>query len=44
MNINNEIKEKIFYIIGIVLALFGLGALITFISWLGNATVNQLFI
>ena len=39
-----NIKEKICYMIGIVLALFGLGALITLISWLGNATVNQLFI
>jgi len=33
----------IYKILGFVLALFLIGALITLISWLGNATVNQLF-
>jgi hypothetical protein len=44
MNINNEIKEKIYYMIGVILAVTILGCALSLISWLGNATVNQLFI
>jgi len=43
MNINNAIKEKMYYMVGIVLAVIILGCTLSLISWLGNATVNQLF-
>jgi len=44
MNINKEIKQKIYHMLGFVLAIIMLGSALSLISWLGNATVNQLFI
>ena len=39
-----NIQEKIYYMVGIVLAVIILGCALSLVSWLGNATVNQLFI
>lgn len=44
MNINNEIKEKIYHMIGFLIALIMVGSLISLISWLGNTVINEVIL
>jgi len=44
MNINNEIKEKIYHMIGFLIALFILGITLSLISWLGNTVINEVIL
>ena len=44
MNINKEIKQKIYHMLGFVLAILMLGCTLSFVSWLGNAVVNEVIL
>ena len=44
MNTKKEIKQKIYHMLGFVLAIIMLGSVLSLISWLGNAVVNEVIL
>ena len=44
MNIKKEIKQKMYHMLGFVLAILMLGCALSLVSWLGNAVVNEVIL
>ena len=44
MNINKEIKQKLYHGAGFILAILMLGCALSLVSWLGNAVVNEVIL
>ena len=44
MNINKEIKQKMYHMLGFLLAIVILGSALSLVSWLGNAVVNEVIL